>query len=236
MYTMKGVDKAYLKEINTYTKTDGKLALCIPLIIIGFSIILNGLSLNFEFINYSPFMSQIFMSVLVLIPVLIIVKMRGQTPRSLGLRLGAWSRSLIAGVIFGGMMAIGLYFIIRSTREVGRAEVTHIELLFMLSLLIAVTDHMGIRGYMQNRLYGLKYSDFLSLLIGGVLVVVVSPITSMLMNMLFPSLDIRVTINLFSMGVYFILHVGLTLLYRKYNSMVGPVVWQMIVMMALSFI
>ena len=151
-----------------------------------------------------------------------IVLLRKQKLSTIGLTLKNMKKSVLWGLIFGGVI---LFVKIIPPVLAGRKLTGLNEILyngFYYFIVIAFVEEIVFRGYLQTRLYGIIKSDVLAVVIGGLLFSVMHiPFQMYNQNV---GLLVYLKKNCLSLLLVFLWHIVFNFLYRKNNSLAAPTI------------
>ncbi len=202
----------YKEMMIHYTKLDGLLAVTMYVL----------LMFIYYFMGVLYIQKQIYLGIpvnlLLIIACIILVLVRKQKLASIGFTLKNIGKSLISGVILGVIFSFlmnVLPSIIAGNKVISVNEALYN--IFYYFIIIALTEEVVFRGYIQTRLYGLIKQDNLAVFVAGFLFYTTHLPFQMPVN--------GMQINLINMVVMVAIHYVLNSLYRKYNSLAGPTVF-----------
>lgn len=202
-------DSAYQKQIASYDKTDGILALALYAM----------MSVAYYGIGVLQIKRNLYLGIpvnLALISLCVaLALLRRQGLSSIGITLRNLGRSALAGALFG--VALSFLMNVLPSILAGRKAIPFglaLYNIFYYFVVIGLSEEIMFRGYIQTRIYGLIKNDFLAILIVGVLFYFMHlpyqlPVNGMRFNVL-------------QLAVIVVLHIIHNILYRKFNSLVAP--------------
>jgi len=232
------VNKNYKTEVQRYRIIDGLLALLIIPIFI-FSIVIEARLIRY--FNAFYFASAV-TTIIMVLTIFIIMRKRKQGKTSLGFAFENknWLKSGIVGIIISlsFFIPINITWFIQWINDSMRGSL-NLHLLFFslihLFLFVGFMEEFVFRGYIQSRLYGVIRNDKIAIFIGSFIFVILHPISDIIVTMILTDMYymtmFSAEINIFhfnrSWDVYllmFIIAIILNTLYRKYNSLIGPII------------
>ena len=229
----------YSRMNHYYTKRDGLLAL-------GVFIVSSLLFLAAGFILRSTGMRLfIHASIVSVTLVLIVILIRKDEVRSIGISFKNMWKSALCGLLTGAAFFFSMRLVMGASlfeRAYGGVDISNrlggnrfhhvletpllewLPMAFVFLLITVVHQEILMRGYVQTRLYGLFKSEWAAVIITGFLFVVFfMPLNTILFgeNISWIFLESIPTRMLWM----FSLHCWLYLLYRLYNNWAGPVIF-----------
>lgn len=212
-------DEGYIQALDEYDKKDAIIAIAIFLVYMGF-VYLAGLVFRYIIINDIP--DTRLTSVLVLAPVnfsvltlvILVLLRKKQKFSSIGITKHKIVKSSMIGMILGSLVFVSNHT--HHTFFSFLGAVSPLELFYMF-LVVSFVEELFFRGYLQTRLYGLVKSGFWSITIVGLLFWVAH------VPLFLPLSEFNAMPNLLRPG-FFIAHVALNFLHRKYNNLSGPII------------
>jgi len=204
------MDQQYKTEVSQYQKKDAIIAICFWFMLMALFAVAGMLGGLYATIT----------SFILLIACIAIVLLRKQGLSSLGLGKKNLLPSLGAGLLFGVLYITAgsiLPGIIYGWKLESFGFLLY-ELMYLV-VVIALVEEVLFRGYIQTRLYGLFKNDVAAVAMGGLLFALMhAPYQLISGNRVF---DFWFVIWL---ALTFLLHIIFNSLYRKYNSIYGPVI------------
>jgi membrane protease YdiL (CAAX protease family) len=194
-----------------YGKEDGLLALALYVLLLIVYYFMGMIDAKYHLYFGVP-VNLLFIGICV-----ILVKLRRQSLSTIGMTKRNMRKSLLTGLIFGLIITLAMNVlpnILSGGKLVstGQAVVN----VFYYVFVIALMEEVVFRGFIQTRIYGLIKGDVPAVVITGILFY--------LMHLPFQMQANGMRIDVLNMIVLFIIHIVLNFLYRKYNTLAGPVV------------
>lgn len=175
--------------------------------------------LNINNDEYYKFLFYIPLTLLAVIPIIALIKMRKQSLRSVGLKSDKALKSIFLGFIFS--LPLTIPSIIDAISQ-GKSimNLTSLIWLFLYFLIeIAFVEEISFRGFIQTRIQGLIRSKWLSIIVVGIMFSV--------MHIPFQMIRANVPLNVFIINdsihliVTCIIHIYLVYLYTRDNNIVS---------------
>jgi hypothetical protein len=207
-------DESYQQEVSRYGKTDGiiAIALFVLLMLVYYWLgsyqantgIYLGVPVNLSFIALC----------------LVLTFLRKQGISSLGFRRAKAGRSALTGLILGILLVLGnVVFGLGGGSIWAPVEIIITKFVYYL-VIIALTEEIVFRGYIQTRIFGLLRSNITATLLAAVM------FTLSHIPYQMAAAGMNLSAFLQTNGVWFIFlliwHLVFTYLYRKYNSILAP--------------
>jgi membrane protease YdiL (CAAX protease family) len=205
-------DSTYKETLATYTKLDGLFALALyAALMIAYYV------MGIFYVRKNLYFGIPVNLLLILLCVLLVL-IRKQKLSSIGITAKNLGRASLVGLIFGVLFSL-IMNVIPSLVTGGKiitfsAALYHV---FYYFIVIALSEEVVFRGYIQTRIYGLIKSDLPAILVTALLFY--------LMHLPFQIPVNGMQINIINMAIIVILHVIMNALYRKYNSLAAPTIF-----------
>lgn len=211
-------DHDYKESINNYTIKDGILAVLIFPAYVFFTY----LGIQIQIHTGSNIIALVTNTAVVLL-VFIIIRLRKQNLYTVGISTDGWFKSSIVGFVIGMtfFMLRVMGVIPAAFQAMGEQSVAFI--IFYYFVVISFSEEFMFRGYMQTRIYGIIKSSFWAVVVVGFLFALLHIIIDIMFMRYFGSYA-RYTPRVWSLIQLTIIHVLINYLYRRYNSLVGPVI------------
>ncbi len=205
-------ESSYFTLTRTYTWIDGLLAVMTYFLILVIYYIMGVLYVKNHV--YLGIPVNLFMIVLCLVLVLI----RKQGLASLGFTLKNIKKALLTGFLLGIVFTFSMN-ILPNLLAGGKLIPLNKALynIFYYFLIIALTEEVVFRGYIQTRMYGLIKNDLLAVTVTGVMFYA--------MHLPFQMQANGLQFNIINMLILMSLHFLMNFLYRKYNSLAGATIF-----------
>ena len=226
----------YKQMVSSYTKKDTLIAIGLYFFVIfayfglGIMAFKSGNNFDLGLILVIP------VNIFLIIICIRLVKLRRQKPNSIGLTRKNLIKSLLLGLIAGGI-SFSFITIIPALRAGGKWQMEFGILLFLLFyqlVIVGFCEEIIFRGFIQTRLYGLIKSDNLAKILGGVLFAVFH-IPYNVFSMAGGNLTEFLANNSPMLVGLFFWHFVFNFLYRKYNSLAAPVVFHCLMNLSKEF-
>jgi membrane protease YdiL (CAAX protease family) len=226
----------YKQMVSSYTKKDTLIALGLYVFVIfaylGLGIIAfeNGKNFALGLILVIP------VNIFLIMICIRLVKLRRQKPNSIGLTRKNLIKSLLLGLIAGGI-SFSFITIIPALRAGGKWQLEFGILLFLIFyqlVIVGFCEEIIFRGFIQTRLYGLIKSDNLAKILGGVLFATMH-IPYNVFSMNGGNLTEFLANNSSMLVALFVWHFVFNFLYRKYNSLAAPVAFHCLMNISKEF-
>lgn len=226
MYTINDENQVIHKN---YSKLDGFLAIILFITAMLFLYIATIFYINKGI--YLGFFYNVFLTAIVIAFVII----RKQKFDSIGITKKNLLKSILVGLICS---IICILFKPNTGSAVvsGRflMNLPTFEGIFFYFIVVGLNEEIAFRGFVQTRIYGLIKSDFIAILLVGIMFVLIHiPFKSALANMGFME---YINANNGSILAWFMFHVFSNFLCRKLNSIVAPVIFHGFVNLSGSFL
>ena len=200
-------DPSYLKLLNSFTLRDSIIALIYYVFILVIYYVMGRIMFN-----SGKYYGAIVNIILIIIPIIIVRKMSA---------LGLCKRNLKKSLIVSG--TIGLLFLLVNTiipSVVMKAKLLPLDMILTnmvyYFIIIALSEEVSFRGYIQPRLYPLVKREWLMILIGGILFVFMHfPFQMAARGMSFTEYFPQFIANA---PFQFLWHLAFTELYRLYGN------------------
>ncbi len=205
-------DDSYKEMISKYTTIDGILAMAMYILLL----------FVYYFMGLLFIQRQIYLGVpinLLLIAICVmLVLMRKQKLSSIGFTLKNIGKSLLTGIFLGIIFSFFMN-VLPNILAGGKVITVNRALynIFYYFIIIALSEEVLFRGYIQTRIYGLIKCDILAVIMTGILFYAMHLPFQMSVN--------GIKINLINMIIMIVLHFVMNFLYRKYNSLAAPTVF-----------
>jgi len=215
------IDCEYKKIIESFARRDGILAICLYIAIVV--IIYFGI----RFLHLAPLargIADIAISAMMIIVTFILLYMQKQKLHTLGIAKRNCLKSSVVGLVIG--TSLFLFVRIVSPGALFPSEILSLSFVYFALyhfILIGFTEELIFRGFIQTRLYGIIKSDNWAIFITGFLFVALHVIADRFFIAFVPGFEMA-RYSVFNIVLTFIAHIGLNALYRKYNSLLGPVI------------
>ncbi len=202
----------YKEMIQHYTKTDGILAITMYVLLMFIYYFMGVLYIQKQLYLGIP------VNLLLIVACIILVLVRKQKLFSIGFTLKNIGKSLMTGVVLGIIFSFFMN-VLPNILAGGKIISVNQALynIFYYFIIISLTEEVILRGYIQTRMYGLIKNDSLAVIVTGFMFYTMHLPFQMPVN--------GMQINLINMVVMVAIHFVINLLYRKYNSLVGPTVF-----------
>jgi len=211
-------NESYKQMVISYNKTDGVLAICFFVTCMVLLYLTGWVLVQFDVLLNSIYgLVTIFLA-------LMLVRGRKQSVQTVGITKANIFRSSLVGIILSVPFVI-FAVIPRLT------EITHpiqplyvLYSIFFYLIVVSFGEEVVYRGYIQPRLHGLIKNNFLAVALGGIMFSIMHiPFQSALYyfhnGQLWPS-----WITPLQLLLWFGWHIVFNEIYRKYNSLAGPVI------------
>ena len=203
-------DPSYLELLNSFTLRDSIIALIYYVFILVIYYVMGRIMFN-----SGKYYGAIVNIILIIIPIIIVRKMSA---------LGLCKRNLKKSLIVSGV--IGLLFLLVNTiipSVVIKAKLLPLDMILTnmvyYFIIIALSEEVSFRGYIQPRLYPLVKREWLMILIGGILFVFMHfPFQMAARGMSFTEYFPQFIANA---PFQFLWHLAFTELYRLYGNIFG---------------
>jgi len=221
------IDKSYVSLIKSFKPIDGLLALLVPLLWV-FAFYWGA---RIYAVVSVPAIDNLIATLIVAAVTLAFVCIRRQNLSTLGFSTKNVIPSLRVGLVLGvAFFCVRMwYFYVNGFRPFSISSASEFFLpILIFFILISFSEELTFRAYMQPRIYALFKSDFPAIITVGIICAV--------LHMVLPAMAITILsnrgiehepaqhFNLVTILELLCYHVLLNWLYRKYNSIVGPVV------------
>jgi len=205
-------EDSYFEMIKTYTWIDGILAVATYLLLLVIYYFMGVLYIQKQI--YLGIPVNLFMIVLCLALVLI----RRQGIATLGITLKNIRKALLTGFLLGIVFSFSMN-VLPNILAGGKLIAFNKALynIFYYFLVIALTEEVVFRGYIQTRIYGLIKNDILAVTVTGVMFYA--------MHLPFQMQANGLQFNIVNMLILIFLHFLMNFLYRKHNSLVGATIF-----------
>lgn len=214
-------DETYNNNLSQYDTKDGLLALCLFGVFILMISILAILDIKVKHIKYNRMIAgDIFNGLLVLITILF-VKLRKQSLETIGLYKGKWKKSIYIGMILAGILFLSNC---GSSLLQGK-ELINIRSIFTYGIsffCVSLCEEVVFRGYINTRIYGIIKTQWISIVVTGLLFIIVHFPYRMIASG--RSLKELVVNNIFWLINLFVTHIVLNFIYTKTNSLYGAII------------
>lgn len=214
-------NKEYEKNLSSYTKKDGWLAILLFIIFVSLYAILGKLNIEYEFVKDNILLIGCIFNFIIILITIMFVKLNKQTLDTIGLYKGKLKQSIIVGIVIGTIFFInncGIYLLKGSSL----INLKEIGIFIIYFLLVSVCEELVFRGYINTRIQGVIKSKVISIIFVGLLFIVMHfPYRMIAYRMTLQNL----TIDNFSWIVdLFITHVIFSFIYFKTNSIYGTII------------
>jgi membrane protease YdiL (CAAX protease family) len=218
--TPRYVDSAYDDIIGKFSKTDGALAIlvyvmCVAYIFFGFWVV--------SYVEQFPL--TIVGAVTLVALVFSVLFLRKQSLNTIGFNKNNWVKSLLIGLTIGLVV-----FIARTFGIVERSSLSpsfgFVYAIFHYFLVVSAHEEIVFRGFIQTRLYSIVKLDFAAVFVGGVLFAAPHLLSYFIAGKFIEGFEAGTPFSIFysRFMIPFTAHILLNYLYRKYNSLIGPIV------------
>lgn len=235
MLSVKKISKVSFDEsVNNFDSKDGIISIVYyfyeMIILYLFGIVMfktniyrNGadyLSINnsqlYKLIFYVPIV------ILQVLPVFIIIKMRGQSVKSTGLKTDRILKSILLGILFS--LPFVMLSLINAILQ-GKGIMTLADLIWMFLYFfieIAFAEELSFRGFIQTRIQGLIKTKWISIMVVGIMFSLMHiPFQMIKASMPLGQFIINDSIHL---AITFVIHVYFVYLYTRDNNIVSSTV------------
>jgi membrane protease YdiL (CAAX protease family) len=205
-------DSSYKEQIAHYDKIDGMLALALYAV----------LMVAYYFMGILFVQKNLYLGVpinlLMIVLCIVLVLIRKQRLNSIGVTAKNVGRALLIGMVFGILFSLAMN-VIPSILTGGKVITLSAALynIFYYFVVIALSEEIVFRGYIQTRIYGLIKHDILAIFITAFLFYA--------MHLPFQMVAYGMQINIVNMVTMIALHFVMNFLYRKYNSLAAPTIF-----------
>jgi membrane protease YdiL (CAAX protease family) len=205
-------DSSYKEQIAHYDKIDGMLALALYAV----------LMVAYYFMGILFVQKNLYLGVpinlLMIVLCIVLVLIRKQRLNSIGVTAKNVGRALLIGMVFGILFSLAMN-VIPSILTGGKVITLSAALynIFYYFVVIALSEEIVFRGYIQTRIYGLIKHDILAIFITAFLFYA--------MHLPFQMVAYGMQINIVNMITMIALHFVMNFLYRKYNSLAAPTIF-----------
>jgi membrane protease YdiL (CAAX protease family) len=219
----------YIQMAKKYNKFDGLLALFVALAwLLSIYVAINIYSkLPLRGVGIGNLVITLVMVSLTFI----LLRLRKQTLSSVGLTTKKIIPSAVTGLVFGIIIFfLRIGFSVRHGESIlGAVSVGNVAYsLFFYFILIAFTEELTFRAFMQTRIYAIIKSKFFAVITVGIIFaflhIVTGPITATVLSNSYNEHVQVFSLNFLTIIYLVLAHILLNLLYRKFNSVVGPVI------------
>jgi membrane protease YdiL (CAAX protease family) len=214
------VDTKYTAAASSYTKKDAVIAI---IVWVGVMVLYaaGGVLANYFGQIIGTALNLLIGAVCVTI---VLVKKQGLS--SIGLVGGKIGSSLIAGLLLGIVPLVTSHSLLAAL--IYGWELEPIEFIvarfFYYLIVVALLEEIIFRGYIQTRLYGLFHTNTAAIMVGGVMFMLMH-IPYMIITR---GLDFITLLFMINLAYTFLFHIATTLLYGKFNTLYGVVLFHAI--------
>jgi membrane protease YdiL (CAAX protease family) len=205
-------DSSYKEQIAHYDKIDGMLALALYAV----------LMVAYYFMGILFVQKNLYLGVpinlLMIVLCIVLVLIRKERLNSIGVTAKNVGRALLIGMVFGILFSLAMN-VIPSILTGGKVITLSAALynIFYYFVVIALSEEIVFRGYIQTRIYGLIKHDILAIFITAFLFYA--------MHLPFQMVAYGMQINIVNIITMIALHFVMNFLYRKYNSLAAPTIF-----------
>ncbi|MCL2415284.1 MAG: CPBP family intramembrane metalloprotease [Defluviitaleaceae bacterium] len=211
-------DKTYENMLKNYTKADAFLAIGLFLFFILLISALIWVAMNYM-INLS-----FFLFVMMIASTFIIMRIRKQKLNTVGITNVNFLKSLVLGVVCS--IPVVIFVVIPRLAAIERPM--PLNDIFILSFgfwfLVSFGEELFGRAFLQTRIYALIKSDFWAVFVGGLIFAILHIPGRILSYYSTHGESIHMPELVSNILVWIGAHVILNIMYRKYNSIVAPVI------------
>ena len=203
-------DESYKEMISKYTKTDGILAITMYAI----------LMLVYYFMGVIFIQKKLYLGIpvgfLIIVSCIALVLIRKQKLDTIGFTFKNIKKSLLLGVVFGILFPLlKIDYILNGCKIISVNKALYY--IFYFFIVVALSEEVIFRGYIQTRIYGLIKNDILAVIVTGFMFYAMHLPYQMPVN--------GMEVNLIDVVSKIIFHIIANFLYRKYNSLVAPTMY-----------
>ncbi|MCL2855787.1 MAG: CPBP family intramembrane metalloprotease [Defluviitaleaceae bacterium] len=211
-------DESYKQMIKKYNKVDGFLVFAFFALYLILLYLTGQVLIHFNMLITAPF------GITTAVLVFVLVRIRKQTLKTIGITKSNFLRSSLVGLVLSMPLIIFNVVpeIIAISQPIQPFDVLYS--VFFYLIVISFSEEIIFRGYIQPRLHGLIKYDFLAIAAGGIMFSAMHiPFQAALYyfqnGKFWPS-----WITPIQLLLWFGWHVVFNIIYRKYNSLAGPVI------------
>ncbi|SFL98995.1 CPBP family intramembrane glutamic endopeptidase [Halanaerobium salsuginis] len=222
LFNILKTDPAYWEQVKKYDKIDALRAFLVWLVAVityynvGKYYVRTGDNIG----SYASF-SLAFLAIMM-------VFTRGENLTTIGFNLKNGFKSIVMGIVLGIVIIVTVNYDFITMFAYG---FNSSDFKFLLDnfiyyfFVVALVDEIVFRGYVQTRLYGLFKNQFAAILAGAILFALLNiPFQLAYTETGFSELGFYFTFYWRNLAVPFGLHILLSLLYKRYNSIYGPII------------
>jgi len=173
--------------------------------------------------SYFQFQFYMLSSITIIVPIFIILKVRGQKLNSVGIKKEKIMKSIFLGVI--GSIPFSILNIIEpiSSGKVLNTNITEVLWIFLNLLIhISLVEELVYRGFIQTRIQGLIRNKWLNIMVVGIMFGLMHiPFQMMVANM--TVIDF-IVYDLVHLIITTLMHIYLVYLYTRYDNILAPVI------------
>lgn len=219
------IDNNYNTNINMYNKKDGIMAVFLFLIYIGLFSLLALLSNTVEFVSSNMTTSLNIMNVLIITITILFVFINKQKISTIGVVGGNWKKSIFIGLFLAFVFFL-LNFLMPFLFYGGKlVSFQDFISLLIYYFLVAFSEEIVFRGYIQTRIHGIIKNRMLALLLGALMFTIMHfPFGMVQNNMTFVELGEYIASNYLWCINLFIMHIVWSFVYRISNSLKGSII------------
>lgn len=211
-------NKEFLDEANKYLRSDALFAIVLFVIMCILYALVAFLEKNLIIIKDYSMIVGCGLNIAMIIITIRFVKLKKEQLSSIGLIHGKWKQSCLVGVV----LAVILFFNNCLSHVLGGAHFIPLYSIIGLSiyyLIVAFSEEVVFRGYINTRLYGLMKNQYLVIVVSGILFVIMHFHYRMIAyGMSLSDLTIGWILDLL------ITHMILSIIYLKTNSLYGTII------------
>lgn len=210
-------NKDFLNQANKYQRSDALFAIVLFVIMCILYVLVAVLEKNLTFVKDHSMIVGCGLNLVMIIITIGFVKFKKEQLSSIGLMHGKWQQSCLVGMVLAAI----LFFNNCLSHVLGGAHFIPLYSIIGLAiyyLIVAFSEEIVFRGYINTRLYGLMKNQYLVMIISGILFVMVHfPYRMIAYGMSLSDLTIGWILDLF------ITHMILSIIYLKTNSLYGAI-------------